>query len=254
MFFGQLHNEAKGVCGAKFRRFACLIAMSALSALPAQHAYAQDAKDSQASTGNFKLDVTPSFSNENEIAGPGVNINLPAEGLGSQIFDLDTSDIGCLTGESTCLKRDENLDMRYSKSLTASIDKIIDIEVTPRASMRFDDGTSSALFGALVRIGDDLKVGEELKSNTWYMFAGADAEAVSYSPNNLDRVAIGDFNLQDRILVGDAQAGVGYRLGQSTDISLGYFRREVTSLGNDTNTDGKRYSEDAAALSFTWRR
>ncbi len=181
-------------------------------------------------------------------------IDLPLESVGSNLFDLDVTNIGCMTGEEGCLTREDRLDMRYSKSLTTSIDTLVDIELTPRASMRFDDGASSALVGALVRIGDDLKDNEEFKSNTWYMFAGADAEAVTYSPNSLGRVTEGNFHLQDRIIVGDAQAGVGYRIGDSADISLGYFRREVTSFGNETNMESSTFSEDAAALSFTWRR
>ena len=183
------------------------------------------------------------------------DLDMTSESLGSQIFELDLTKVGCLSGEATCLKSDEMLDMRYSKSLTTSImDKGLDIQLTPRASVKYNDGTSSALVGALVKIGDDLKDGEEFRSNTWYVFAGADAEALTYSPNDLERVNIGDFHLQERVIVGDAQAGVGYRLNESTDISLGYFRREVTSFGNETDLQGSSYSEDAAALSFTWRR
>jgi len=216
-------------------------------------ANAQDASGDTTATDGFRLNVETPFSNNTEFVDLNTAIDLPPESIGSQIFDLDTNNLGCMTGEAVCLSREQNLNMRYSKSLTASIDSLIDIQLTPRASMSHDDDASSALVGALVRIGDDLKDDAELKSNTWYMFAGADAEAVSYAPNAMRRVSVGDFLLQDRIIVGDAQAGVGYRMG-STDISLGYFRREVTSLGNDLNTESSSYSEDAAALSFTWRR
>jgi len=233
---------------------ACAIAMSTASILVSFSAVAQDANEKTSQSDGFKLNIDSGFSEQNQFSTASIGIELPAEGLGSQILDLDTTDLGCLSGGSLCVSGGDQLDMRYSKSLRASIDTLLDIELTPRASMSFDDGNSSALVGALVRIGDDLKDGEELKSNTWYMFAGADAEAVTYSPNNLDRVGISDFHLQDRIIVGDAQAGVGYRLGQSTDISLGYFRREVTSFGNETDMESTRYTEDAAALSFTWRR
>jgi len=62
----------------------------------------------------------------------------------------------------------------------------------------------------------------------------------------MDRLTQGQFYLQDNIFVGDAQAGVGYRIGDA-DVSLSYMRREATS-------DDFNYSEDAAALSFTWKR
>ncbi len=206
-------------------------------------------------TDAFRLNVETPFANASDLTALSGDLDVTNESFGSQIFDLDLTKVSCLTGESTCLKSDEMLDMRYSKSLTTSfIDKGLDIQLTPSASVRFNDGTSSAVVGALVKIGDDLKDGEEFKSNTWYVFAGADAEALTYSPNDLDRVTIGDFHLQERVIVGDAQAGVGIRLNESTDISLGYFRREVTSFGNELDMQGTSFTEDAAALSFTWRR
>ena len=222
-------------------------------------AMAQDSDNSTQSNDGFRLNVESSQTDNRALLDLNTSdiestIDLPIESVGSQLFDLDVSSSGCMTGETTCLTRDERLDMRYSKSLTASIDSSLDIQLTPRASMRFNDDSSSALVGALVRIGDDLKDGEELKSNAWYMFAGADAEAVSYSADNLGSITRGNVHLQDRIIVGDAQAGVGYRIGESTDISLGYFRREVTSFGRESEMDNISFSEDAAAISFTWRR
>ena len=98
----------------------------------------------------------------------------------------------------------------------------------------------------MVEIGEDLREGSDFKNNTWYVFAGADAEALTYSPNSMDRLTSGQFHLQDRIIVGDAQAGVGYRIGDA-DVSLSYMRREATA-------EDFRFSEDAAALSFTWKR
>ncbi len=231
----------------------CLTAI-AVSLLASTPSFAQDSASESSKTDGFRLNVETPYADQTDLSGLNGPIELPTESIGSQIFDLDMSNAACLSGEEACLTRTEQLDMKISKSLTASIDTGLDIELTPRASMRFDDGTSSALVGALVRIGDDLKDGEELKSNKWYMFAGADAEAVTYAPNSFRKVQVGDFHLQDRIIVGDAQAGVGYRLGNSTDISLGYFRREVTSFGNEKNMESTSYSEDAAALSFTWRR
>ncbi len=183
----------------------------------------------------------------------GAIIDLPDYSAGSRLFNLDFANTACLAGELSCLTPSETLDVKYNTSFAARIDKGLDIELSPRASVRFDDDSSSALVGALVRIGDDLKDASDFKNNTWYMFAGADAEAVSYSPNSTGRMTNGEFYLQDKIIVGDAQAGVGYRIGDA-DVSLGYFRREVTTFGNDLDSESGSYSEDAAALSFTWRR
>jgi hypothetical protein len=85
------------------------------------------------------------------------------------------------------------------------------------------------------------------------MFAGADAEAVTYSPTSVKRLTRGNLHYQDKVIVGDAQAGVGYRMGDA-DVSLGYFRREISSFGREVDSNGVSFTEDAAALSFTWRR
>lgn len=228
-----------------------VLAVFALS----QAAFGQDTDESATNPETFRLKVETPYSDKSDLTALGADLDITTEALGSQIFDLDLTKVGCLTGEESCLNNDDTLGMGYSKPLTTSImGKGLDIQLTPSAAVRFNDGASSATFGAHVRIGDDLKEGEEFKSNTWYVFAGADAEAVSYSPNDMARGALRDFYLQERVIVGDAQAGVGYRLNESADISLGYFRREVTSIGNETDVNGTSFSEDAAALSFTWRR
>jgi len=230
----------------------CAVLISLLSALSSP-AFAQDSAKTTVQPDAFRLNVETPISDVTDLTSLS-DLELAADTFGSQIFDLDLSQVGCLTGDERCLRSDQELDMRYSKSLTTSLIKVVDIELTPTASVKFNDGSSSAVVGALVKIGDDLKGDEGFKSNTWYLFAGADAEAVTYAPNDIDRIGIGDFNLQDRVLVGDAKAGVGYRLNESTDISLGYFRREVTSFGKEDSLQSSNFSEDAAALSFTWRR
>lgn len=242
-----------------YRQFAgracCALAVVFMAFFPASITSAQDADETKSSNEAFRLNVETPFSNANDLSQLSTSLEMSPDTFGSQIFDLDLTDPGCLTGNELCLTSDQALDMRYSKSLSTSlIDKIVDIELTPSASVTFNDGTSSATVGAYVKIGDDLKDGEEYKSNTWYVFAGADAEALSYAPNDMNRVTIGDFHLQENVIVGDAQAGVGYRLSESTDISLGYFRREVTSFGNENDLQSSSFTEDAAALSFTWRR
>ena len=173
-------------------------------------------------------------------------IDLPANSVGSTVFKLDISDPKCLTGTGNCLQRDERVNLGAAKQFTSGFTKGLDLSLTPRASMRVNDSESSTLVGAVVEIGKNLREGSEFESNTWYVFAGADAEALTYAPNSIDRLTSGQFNLQDRIIVGDAQAGVGYRLGDA-DVSLSYMRREATAQDFS-------YSEDAAALSFTWKR
>lgn len=180
------------------------------------------------------------FSNRRNL------IDLPSS-VGSTLFKLDISDPNCLAGAGQCLRRDDRVNLGVTKQFSSVSEKGLDLTLKPRASMRFDDdNNSSALVGAVVEIGEDLREGSEFKNNTWYVFAGADAEALTYSPNSINRLTSGQFHLQDRIIVGDAQAGVGYRIGDA-DVSLSYMRREATA-------EDFSFTEDAAALSFTWKR
>jgi len=176
----------------------------------------------------------------------GSLLDMPASSVGSTLFKLDISDPSCLAGVTQCLRRDDRVDLGAAKKITSVSEKGLDLSLIPRASVRFSNENSSALVGAMVEIGEDLREGSDFKNNTWYVFAGADAEALTYSPNSMDRLTSGQFHLQDRIIVGDALAGVGYRIGDA-DVSLSYMRREATA-------EDFRFSEDAAALSFTWKR
>ena len=164
-------------------------------------------------------------------------------------LNLDLTSVRCLADEHNCLREDSPVDMGFSKSISSNSKKGLDLELVPSASVRFDDDGSSAALGAVVRIGEDLRA-NEVSSNTWYVFAGADAEAFSYSPESATR---GQFGLSDRVIIGDAQAGIGYRIG-SADVSLGYVRREISTLKDSLGTEGFSKSEESAALSFTWKR
>jgi len=181
--------------------------------------------------------------------------DLPDED--TSLFSFEGSDAGCFDSDAFCLteRKDKNrLDFGYSKQKFLSLNKSgLDLELTPSASVHFDDERRSAIVGALLRIGDDLRKDANFDKNTWYFFAGADAEALTYRPNSTSQLTRGNFNLQDRIIVGDAQAGLGYRIGDA-DLSLAYIRREVSGFNNNDISDDVSFTEDAAALSFTWRR
>lgn len=237
--------------------FNALVAIS-LAATPflwVSSAQAQDKTSSSTSSSQRTSNVSPSDGLSLNLSGfttEGLStqydlapLNLPADSIGSTLFKLDISDPNCLTGETNCLRRDD-IDLGLSKSITSLSPTGIDFTLTPRASLSFDDDGRSAVVGAVIEIGEDLREGSDFDNNTWYFFAGADAEALTYSPNSVSRLTSGQFHLQDRIIVGDAQAGLGYRIGDA-DVSLSYLRREATA-------EDFSFKEDAAALSFTWKR
>ncbi len=224
-----------------------VLVLSACLASVSGPAFAQD-KDSAESKSKT---VSPSEGlnmnlGNSSLSGPTNILDLPAESVGSTLFKLDLADTSCLTGGEGCLSRNDTLDLGYAKAFTSRSQKGLDLTLTPRAALRFNDESSSAVVGAVVEIGEDLRKGSDLDNNTWYFFAGADAEALTYSPNSVGRLTSGQFHLQDRIIVGDAQAGLGYRIGDA-DVSLSYLRREATA-------EDFSFKEDAAALSFTWKR
>lgn len=221
--------------------------------LPFSSASAQDVEqtptnETQTSEG-LNLNLSGVLHSDRDFSFNGDNgiLNLPASSVGSTLFKLDISDPNCLSGVGQCKRRDDQISLGLETQFTSVSKKGIDLALKPRASIRFDeDNNSSALVGAIIEIGKNLRKGSNYKNNTWYVFAGADAEAFNYSPNSKDRLTSGQFYLQDSIFVGDAQAGVGYRIGDA-DVSLSYMRREATA-------EDFTYTEDAAALSFTWKR
>ncbi len=175
------------------------------------------------------------------FASPGFdNVN-------TSVFKLDLGGQPCLGTAGECRENvTRRIDIGYSKNITKGKMDGFNLQLTPHGGLRVDEDGQSALVGALVRIGDNLREGADKKSNTWYFFAGADAEAVTYAPNSVRRLTSGDFALQDQIVIGDAQAGLGYRIGDA-DVALTYYKRQAKA-------ENYSYDEDAAALSITWKR
>ncbi len=191
---------------------------------------------------NFNLPGVPELS-----AQSGPTLDIPMNSLtSSSVFKLDLTPRACASGDESCSKFDDNIKMGLTDTFRRRSEKGLDLSLTPRASVSFSNDISVKTVGAMIEIGEDLREGSEFESNTWYFFAGADAEALTYSPNSINRITAGQFHLQDRIIVGDAQAGLGYRIGDA-DVSLSYMRREASG-------EAYKFVEDAAALSFTWKR
>ena len=201
-----------------------------------------ESKLTQPSDGlNFNLPTSSQYEGQT-----GPDLELPIGAVNSTMLKLDLTSPVCTSGGDTCLRGDDRLNLDLADTFRVKSGKGLDLSLKPRASVRFNDELSSTAVGAVIEIGEDLREGSEFKSNTWYIFAGADAEALTYAPNSVGRLTAGEFGLQDRVIVGDAQAGLGYRIGDA-DVSLSYMRREAS-------TEEFNFKEDAATLSFTWKR
>jgi len=197
----------------------------------------------------------PTNSSNSDILGQNLNfsanslastLELPTDVIGSGVFNLDVLDTACITGQGSCVTGGSRSDLGLTTLIETNPESKLGLSLRPRANLRVTDDGSSARLGGVVEFSAKSKAGSGLDNNTWYFFAGADAEAVNYANTNTASVTRDGFTLQDRVFVGDAKAGLGYRVG-GADLSLSYQRREATS-------DEFTYKEDAAALSFTWKR
>jgi hypothetical protein len=131
----------------------------------------------------------------------------------------------------------------------------VDLGVAPRASFAVDeDGRlARAGAGAEVRIGQGLEgLVDRWESPTWdapawYFFAASDGQALAWSPERAANVpgARGNgLRWQDRVEVGDFQAGVSLEAG-GLQASLSYVQRDVSSPYGSTD-------DDFAGVTVTW--
>ena len=127
-----------------------------------------------------------------------------------------------------------------------------DVGVAPRIAVRDDGELLSQRVGGEVRIGKDLNILDKNgQPQGWYIFAGADGEALIWDAGNTSFAPnLNDMSLTDQVTVGDLQAGVSIQRAGG-ELSLSYIRREVKyedRNGSFSNT------EDFAGVSFTMRR
>ena len=129
-----------------------------------------------------------------------------------------------------------------------------DLGVVPRLAYREDGELKTRSFGGEVRIGQNFdKRGSAQTPGSWYIFAGADGEALTYEPGDegfasFDSDAVA---LRDQVTVGDMQAGVSVQRGGG-QLSLSYIRREVSY--HERGIRGVSENEDFAGVSFTLKR
>ena len=125
-----------------------------------------------------------------------------------------------------------------------------DVGVVPRVSVRRDGDFRTRRFGGEIRIGQNFdQRGANVDAKSWYLFAGADGEALVYEPYR-ERSWSNSMALRDQVTVGDMQAGVSFTQGGG-QLSVSYIRREVSY--SERGVRGEE-SEDFAGVSFTLRR
>lgn len=108
----------------------------------------------------------------------------------------------------------------------------LDISIAPRASLgaNSEGDISREAQGAEVRLGQGLSRSEPSDEPRWYIFAASDDEALTWQPGARNEFGgrSSSLSLQDRVEIGDMQAGVTYERN-GVQASLAYVDREVSS-------------------------
>ncbi len=145
--------------------------------------------------------------------------------------------------------RPRRMTLRYEGAFDSPGQSGLDIGLSPRAGVSVGDYGPAAQAGATVRLGRFIGEDAGWSRPAWWLFAGADRQALLYDPGS-GVSALGAMTIAPYAMVGDAQAGVAMRLG-GADLSLAYVRRETTYSLPAQSWDT---SEGFAAFSLTLRR
>ena len=139
-------------------------------------------------------------------------------------------------------------------SLSASSEQTglgFDVGVSPRLSYSREGDIATRRIGGEVRIGQNFdKRGEADGADGWYLFAGADGEALVFAPGEEGGLLPSNMALRDKVTVGDMQAGLTFLQGPG-QVSFSYIQREVEY--SERNIGGND-SEQFAGVTFTIRR
>lgn len=157
---------------------------------------------------------------------------------------------------SDAVRRDDDNYRRYEVALVAIAPRGFDVAFAQRGGLGFSDS------GDLERQSraSELRLGRGLRSvrrdapsasPKWYFFAASEDEALIWRPgarNNFGGAAAG-FALQDRVEIGDIQAGITYER-EGWQASLAYVEREISVRAGNQNYTA---DEDFAGVTLTMR-
>jgi len=193
------------------------------------------------------------------VGASGVNFADPSEAFANR-FDLSISQgeeprFANLAPAQPSARDDDNY-RRYEVALIASAPRGFDVAFAQRGGLGFNAN------GDLERESrsSELRLGRGLRSMPrdapsaepkWYFFAASEDEALIWRPGMRSEFGNSDggFALQDRVEIGDMQAGVTYE-SNGWQASLAYVEREVSvQAGNRTYTE----DENFAAVTLTMR-
>jgi len=182
---------------------------------------------------------------------------LSSDGFLLQVSGGEAGRFSALAPVSTRSERRAGDDKTYELALVARAGAGFDVSLSQRAGVGFDssgeiDRESRA---SELRLGRGLRGmrDEPSLTPTWYFFAASEDEALIWRPGQ-QRNAFGGsspgFALQDRVEIGDLQAGITYEF-RGIQASLAYVEREI-----NVRTGAQNFSQDErfAGFTLTYRR
>lgn len=128
----------------------------------------------------------------------------------------------------------------------------LDLAVRPHVTINDEGAVRSTRAGAEVRVGQNLDLrGQNANNSNWYLFAGADGEAVVWDVQRtgLNDLTNGQVTLQDKVTVGDVQAGIAFE-SPAGQMSISYIERDYEYRNGAISRSG---TEEFAAVTLTWR-
>lgn len=146
-------------------------------------------------------------------------------------------------------------DMSFGLSLAATSAQTglaFDVGLSPRVAIRDGGDTRSRSFGGEVRLGQGLGLNDGGQPEGWYVFVGADGEALVWDTDmsRLGMNTLTDMQMTDQLTVGDLQAGISVQRAGG-ELSFSYIRREMQFSDRNRSLSD---TEDFAGITFTMRR
>jgi hypothetical protein len=192
------------------------------------------------------------------VGASGVDFADPSEAFANR-FDLSIGQGGeprfASLAPAERRARDNDDYRNYEVALIASAPRGFDVAFAQRGGLGFnaDGDLERQSRSSELRLGRGLRMTRDAPSASpkWYLFAASEDEALIWRPGMRTEFGSSDggFALQDRVEIGDIQAGVTYE-SNGWQASLAYVEREVSvQAGNRTYTEDQNF----AAVTLTMR-
>lgn len=222
-----------------------VVGLVGIAALAANIAVAQDVGNGAAGGGST-------------IGAEDVSFADPLDAFSADKFSIDIG-VGAaprLASFSPVNTRDQSADgeRRYEVAVVARDLGGVDVAFAQRGALGFDDegALNSRRRGTELRLGRGLSTeADNSDQPTWYIFAASEDEALTWRPGVRNEFGgVGSrFALQERVEIGDLQAGVTYER-DGWQASFAYVERQISTRNGSQRV---RQDENFTGVTLTLR-